>query len=156
MVPAGSLCPSPLLQGPTSSAAAPSVSDRPPQTEPEEPRGGRSVAQLTYHWAAERVPRHQAQRVPTAVGSSRNPVPPTREVAAGGWGGTLSNPPGRRGIPQPGLQVPAPDARRAPLSASEAKANHGQGGRAGRNRKPLTETLLIKEIPPPPNPSMEG
>ena len=30
------------------------------------------------------------------------------------------------------------------------------GGKGCRNRKSLTETLLIKEIPPPPNLSMEG
>lgn len=52
--------------------------------------------------------------------------------------------------------MPPSGVRQALLSASEAKANHGPVGESGRNRKPLTETLLIKEILPPPNPCMEG
>lgn len=47
-------------------------------------------------------------------------------------------------MPRP--QVPS--VTQVLLLASEAKANHGVAGKGGRNTKPLTETLLIKDIPP--------
>lgn len=47
-------------------------------------------------------------------------------------------------------QAPSAQVTQVLLLAFEAKANHGVAGKGGRNTKPLTETLLIKDIPPLP------
>lgn len=95
--------------------------------EQEEPPGGHLVAQLTYYWAAKMVLSNQAQRIPAATDSSRNPFCLPSEAAvehAGKPAGTE---------PRLGLQAPAAGSAQRPLlaAASEAKANPGWAGLAG-------------------------